>query len=139
MIEATFLMREVGSYMEMECLLTFIFKFLMSLNGNHVIPLIMLLPLCLDVCLLLQVHYILLVSLIHWTGTVLSKKIDEVHVLDSAPPHKLRKILATLRFCSFKDISYHPSYVPDLVPIQYVVFRLMKTFLWANRFIAMMN
>ena len=52
---------------------------------------------------------------------------------DNAPVHLSAKSQAAIRQCGFQQLN-HPPYSPDLAPLDYFLFRVMKTFLRGKRF-----
>jgi len=47
---------------------------------------------------------------------------------ENAPVHMSAKSQAAIRQCEFQQLS-HPPYSPDLAPLDYFLFRVMKKFL----------
>jgi len=43
------------------------------------------------------------------------------------------KSQAAIRQCGFQQLN-HPPYSPDLAPLDYFLFRVMKKYLWGKRF-----
>jgi len=52
---------------------------------------------------------------------------------DNAPVHMFAKSQAAIRQCGFQQLN-DPPYSPDLAPLDYFLFRVMKKFLWGKRF-----
>ena len=55
---------------------------------------------------------------------------DVLLLRDNAPVHMSAKSQAAIRQCGFQ----HPPYSPDLAPLDYFLFRVMKKFLRGKRF-----
>ena len=52
---------------------------------------------------------------------------------DNVPVHMSAKSQAAIRQCGFQQLNY-PPYSPDLAPLDYFLFRVMKKFLRGKRF-----
>ena len=52
---------------------------------------------------------------------------------DNAPVHMSAKSQAAIRQCGFQQLN-HPPYNPDLAPLDYFLFRVMKKCLRGKRF-----
>ena len=52
---------------------------------------------------------------------------------DNAPVHMSAKSQAAIRQCGLQQLN-HPPYSPDLDPLDYFLFRVMKKFLQGERF-----